>query len=201
LHKLKPDPDATTPTMAETKMPRTGEDSPTTHLDSALDDSVMMTSGYSQVVFHSVRESYVPGSHIECRYTLTRAIQPSSRDWVGIFKVGWSSTRQYKAFDWAPYPQDWKKNNEYEQTVMFNSYYLPKEEDGEFYQFCFIDSAGKMRGASTPFQFLERPADDFVEVEDQSMGLLMIKSKACLYEEELKKIMQVGAGRGIGCWT
>ncbi|XP_038046275.1 tax1-binding protein 1 homolog [Patiria miniata] len=169
---------------------RNGEDSPTIHLDSILDESTMTASGYAQVVFHNVQERYPPGSHIECKYTLTSAIRPTTRDWVGIFKVGWSSTRQYKAFDWAPYPNDWQEGREYEQTVMFRAYYLPKEEDGEFYQFCFIDSAGKMRGASTPFQFLERSVDEFVEVEDHSMGLMMIQSKSTVVEEQLKKIVK-----------
>ncbi|XP_071788250.1 uncharacterized protein [Asterias amurensis] len=176
--------------MAESAVGRKGDESPTTHLDCTLEDSAMSTSGYAQVVFHNVQERYTPGSHIECTYTLTPAIQPATRDWVGIFKVGWSSTRQYKAFDWAPYPTDWVEGREYDQTVRFSSYYLPKEEDGEFYQFCFIDSAGKMRGASTPFQFLDRSSEDFVEVEDASMGLLMIQSKSSAYEEQLKKIIK-----------
>ncbi|XP_022087081.1 tax1-binding protein 1-like isoform X2 [Acanthaster planci] len=176
--------------MTEAILSRNGEESPTTHLDFILDDSMMTASGYAQVVFHNVQERYAPGSHIECKYTLTPAIRPTSRDWVGIFKVGWSSTRQYKAFDWAPHPNNWQEGHEYEQSVMFSSYYLPKEEDGEFYQFCYIDSAGKMRGASTPFQFLERSVDDFVEVEEESMGLMMIQTKSSVYEEQLKKIIQ-----------
>ena len=48
-----------------------------------------------------------------------------------------------------------------------------------------------MRGASTPFQFLDRSSEDFVEVEDASMGLLMIQSKSSAYEEQLKKIIKV----------
>ena len=31
-------------------------------------------------------------------------------------------------------------------------YYLPKEES-EFYQFCYVDSLGYVKGASTPFSF------------------------------------------------
>ena len=57
------------------------------------------------------------------------------------------------------------------------AYYLPKDEDGEYYQMCYIDSAGKMRGASTPFQFLEQSADDFVQIIDDSMDILMIHNK------------------------
>lgn len=31
-------------------------------------------------------------------------------------------------------------------------YYLPKDEI-DFYQFCYVDGAGQVRGASTPFRF------------------------------------------------
>lgn len=55
--------------------------------------------------------------------------------------------------------------------------YIPREEDGEFYQFCYIDSSGKMRGASTPFQFLETPMEDFMEISDESIDFLMIQTK------------------------
>lgn len=33
-----------------------------------------------------------------------------------------------------------------------SDYYLPKDETG-FYQFCYVDGAGQVRGASTPFCF------------------------------------------------
>ena len=61
------------------------------------------------------------------------------------------------------------------------AYYLPKDEDGEYYQMCYIDSGGKMRGASTPFQFLEQSADDFVQIIDDSMDILMIHNKVRQY--------------------
>ncbi len=51
---------------------------------------------------------------------LTQAIKPSSRDWVGIFKVGWSSTRQYLAFDWAPIPTNWEAGKICTQRIMLD---------------------------------------------------------------------------------
>lgn len=69
-----------------------------------------------------------------------------------------------------------------------SGYYLPKEEDGEFYQFCYIDSAGKMRGASTPFQFLQTPMEDFFEVPDESLDILMIQSKHTHSSELIEKL-------------
>lgn len=145
-------------------------------------------SEYCQVVFHNVSESYKPGKHLECYYTLSPVLVPSSRDYIGVFKVGWNSVRCYFTFEYAPMPKNWVANQEYKQCVIFNSYYLPKEEDGEFYQFCYIDSAGKMRGASTPFQFLKTPMEDFFEVPDESLDILMIQSKQTHNSELIGKL-------------
>ncbi len=48
---------------------------------------IMETSSYSQVVFNDVPPSYPPNSAVTCRYTLTDAVVPTPRDWVGIYKV------------------------------------------------------------------------------------------------------------------
>lgn len=47
----------------------------------------METSSYSQVVFNDVPPSYPPNTAVTCRYTLTGAVLPDQRDWVGIYKV------------------------------------------------------------------------------------------------------------------
>jgi len=43
------------------------------------------------------------------------------------------------------------------QICLFSENYLPKD-DGEFYQFCYVDSFGYVKGASTPFRF-QSPAE------------------------------------------
>lgn len=48
---------------------------------------VMETSSYSQVVFNDVPPSYPPNTPVSCWYTLTGALQPNPRDWIGVFKV------------------------------------------------------------------------------------------------------------------
>lgn len=42
---------------------------------------------FSQVVFLGIPHSYPPSTPVTCRYTVTPGLQPSPRDWVGIFKV------------------------------------------------------------------------------------------------------------------
>lgn len=44
---------------------------------------------------------------------------------------------------------------------VLTDYYLPKDEI-EFYQFCYVDSGGQVRGASTPFCF-RKSADHSIE--------------------------------------
>lgn len=45
------------------------------------------------------------------------------------------------------------------------AYYLPK--DDEYYQFCYIDQDGMVRGASVPFQFRAETEDDILVVTTQ----------------------------------
>uniref|UniRef100_A0A1A8LQY2 Calcium binding and coiled-coil domain 2 n=1 Tax=Nothobranchius pienaari TaxID=704102 RepID=A0A1A8LQY2_9TELE len=107
---------------------------------------------FSQVVFIDIPQAYPRSAPITCRFTLSAALQPSSRDWVGIFKVGWSSAKDYHTFVWVEPTEDSEASQRITRQAVFKEYYLPKDEI-EFYQFCYIDSVGQVRGASTPFCF------------------------------------------------
>ncbi|XP_078794025.1 calcium-binding and coiled-coil domain-containing protein 2 isoform X2 [Oryzias latipes] len=113
-------------------------------------------STFSQVVFTDIPHSYPPSTTVTCRYTYSTAFQPNSRDWVGIFKVGWSTIKDYHTFVWVE-----QEEGQLTSQAVFKEYYLPKDEL-EFYQFCYIDSTGQVRGASTPFCFQS--------AAEQSMG-------------------------------
>ncbi len=43
-------------------------------------------SDFAQVVFHNISETYPTDANIECCYTITATLQPSSRDWVGLYR-------------------------------------------------------------------------------------------------------------------
>lgn len=43
---------------------------------------------FPQVVFTDTPYSYPYSTTVTCRYTITSPVQPTPRDWVGIFKVG-----------------------------------------------------------------------------------------------------------------
>ncbi|XP_040885486.1 calcium-binding and coiled-coil domain-containing protein 2 isoform X2 [Toxotes jaculatrix] len=146
---------------------------------------------FSQVVFIDIPHSYPPSIPITCRYTLTAAYQPHSRDWVGIFKVGWSTAKDYHTFVWVEPCLDVVGEQPVTGQVVFKDYYLPKD-DIEFYQFCYIDSTGQVRGASTPFCFknLEEqsmesnPDDDLLVITTQEQVEQSVREKA-----ELQKAM------------
>ncbi|KFV94880.1 PREDICTED: calcium-binding and coiled-coil domain-containing protein 2 [Fulmarus glacialis] len=120
---------------------------------------------FSQVVFNNVEKFYVPGGDITCYYTLTQNIVPRGKDWVGIFRVGWKTTREYYTFMWAPLPSDAHSDAAVQQQIQFKAYYLPK--DDEYYQFCYVDQDGVVRGASVPFQFRAEIEDDILVVTTQ----------------------------------
>ncbi|XP_054252473.1 calcium-binding and coiled-coil domain-containing protein 2 [Indicator indicator] len=141
---------------------------------------------FSQVIFNNVEKFYVPGGDVTCYYTLTQNIIPRGKDWVGIFRVGWKTTREYYTFMWAPVPSDTHRDTSVQQQIQFKAYYLPK--DDEYYQFCYVDQDGVVRGASVPFQFRAETEDDILVVTTQGeVEEIELQNKTLLQEnEELK---------------
>uniref|UniRef100_A0A8C7AFI7 Calcium-binding and coiled-coil domain-containing protein 2 n=1 Tax=Neovison vison TaxID=452646 RepID=A0A8C7AFI7_NEOVI len=120
---------------------------------------------FSQVIFNSVEKFYVPGGDVTCYYTLTQHFIPRRKDWIGIFRVGWKTTREYYTFMWVTLPIDLNSESAKQQEVQFKAYYLPK--DDEYYQFCYVDQDGVVRGASIPFQFRPENEEDILVVTTQ----------------------------------
>ncbi|KAF0875163.1 CACO2 protein, partial [Crocuta crocuta] len=140
---------------------------------------------FSQVIFNSVEKFYVPGGDVTCYYTLTQQFIPRRKDWIGIFRVsglspehsemlngsllssqvGWKTTREYYTFMWVTLPVDLNSESAKQQEVQFKAYYLPK--DDEYYQFCYVDQDGVVRGASIPFQFRPENEEDILVVTTQ----------------------------------
>ncbi|KAK7898567.1 hypothetical protein WMY93_019420 [Mugilogobius chulae] len=132
----------------------------------------------------NVGKSFLPQAPLECHYTLTPYISPHPKDWVGIFKVGWSTARDYYTFLWSPMPENYEAGSTVHRTVVFQGYYVPKS-DGEFYQFCYVTHSGDIRGASTPFQFrATTPTEELLTVtEDESNSdILVVSTKTGLLQ-------------------
>ncbi|XP_068092158.1 tax1-binding protein 1 isoform X2 [Hyperolius riggenbachi] len=163
---------------------------------SALQDlpspnSTLQTSNFAHVIFQNVAKSYLPSAPLECHYTLTQNIHPNPKDWVGIFKVGWSTARDYYTFLWSPMPENYAPDSPHDCVLTFQGYYLPND-DGEFYQFCYVTHKGEIRGASTPFQFrTSSPVDELLTMEDEGHSdMLVVTTKAGLLELKIEKAMK-----------
>ncbi|XP_068179248.1 tax1-binding protein 1 homolog B isoform X3 [Antennarius striatus] len=149
----------------------------------------MDTSNFAHVIFQNVGRSYLPHAALECHYTLTQFIKPHPKDWVGIFKVGWSTARDYYTFLWSPLPENYVEGTAVYRTVVFQGYYVPND-DGEFYQFCYVTHKGEIRGASTPFQFrASSPSEDeLLTVEDEcNSDILVVTTKAGFLEQKVEE--------------
>ncbi|XP_041799017.1 tax1-binding protein 1 homolog B [Chelmon rostratus] len=158
-------------------------------LDGTLSDNNMDTSNFAHVIFQNVGKSYLPHAALECHYTLTQFIKPHPKDWVGIFKVGWSTARDYYTFLWSPLPENHVEGTAVHRTVVFQGYYVPND-DGEFYQFCYVTHKGEIRGASTPFQFrANSPSEDeLLTVEDEcNSDILVVTTKAGFLEQKVEE--------------
>lgn len=153
--------------------------------------STIQTSNFAHVIFQNVAKSYLPSAPLECHYTLTQYIHPHPKDWVGIFKVGWSTARDYYTFLWSPTPENYVPDSTLNCVLTFQGYYLPND-DGEFYQFCYVTHKGEIRGASTPFQFrTSSPVDELLTMEDEGHSdMLVVTTKAGLLELKIEKTMK-----------
>ncbi|KAM7175760.1 tax1-binding protein 1 isoform 4-T5 [Macrochelys suwanniensis] len=153
--------------------------------------NALQTSNFAHVIFQNVAKSYLPNAHLECHYTLTQYIQPHQKDWVGIFKVGWSTARDYYTFLWSPMPENYVEGSTVNCVLSFQGYYLPND-DGEFYQFCYVTHKGEIRGASTPFQFrTSSPVEELLTMEDEgNSDMLVVTTKAGLLEFKIEKTMK-----------
>ncbi|XP_077454143.1 tax1-binding protein 1 homolog B isoform X2 [Stigmatopora argus] len=156
-------------------------------------DNNMDTSNFAHVIFQNVGKSYLPHAALECHYTLTQFIKPHPKDWVGIFKVGWSTARDYYTFLWSPLPENYVDGTAINRTVVFQGYYVPND-DGEFYQFCYVTHKGEIRGASTPFLFrANSPSEEeLLTVEDDcNSDILVVTTKAGLLEQKVEEAHRV----------
>ncbi|XP_054670541.1 tax1-binding protein 1 isoform X4 [Grus americana] len=153
--------------------------------------NTLQTSNFAHVIFQNVAKSYLPNMHLECHYTLTQFIHPHQKDWVGIFKVGWSTARDYYTFLWSPMPENYVEGSTVNCVLTFQGYYLPND-DGEFYQFCYVTHKGEIRGASTPFQFCtSSPVEELLTMEDEgNSDMLVVTTKAGLLEFKIEKIIK-----------
>ncbi|KAL5509777.1 hypothetical protein EMCRGX_G005200, partial [Ephydatia muelleri] len=140
------------------------------------------------IMFLNVPKAYIPQEDLTVRFERKKDVVAGTRDWVGLFRVGWTSIRDYYTFEWAPTTSD----NPADNKVVFSGRRLPPD-DGCFYQFCYVSREGVMRGASVPFQFTKAGCDlnlDDVEtvdvVEEGLESIVELRHKDALHEDATK---------------
>ncbi|XP_078063856.1 calcium-binding and coiled-coil domain-containing protein 1-like, partial [Mustelus asterias] len=152
-----------------------------------MDGPKVATPSHSEVVFHNVTSSYLPGTPVECHYSLANRSTRTANDWIGLFKVGWRSVREYHTFVWSPSPQGQTGRSPLNCCVRFEASYLPPP-GASLYQFSYINGNGTLRGSSNPFTFSSpEPQDELVILEgpDSNPDMVLVVTKSSLLETQL----------------
>lgn len=165
--------------------------------DNSVTSDSQEESKFAGVVFHNIQEIYMPGKDIRCCYSIKPFVSTTANDWIGLYRVGWQSPKDYLCYEYSPVIE---KGSELalssltaslstQNSVTFRGQKLPSEEC-EFYQFCYVTSSGEIRGASYPFQIsFAKPGElECCEEEDESGDtLLIVKNRTALLEDSLAK--------------
>nr|ABF22439.1 coiled-coil transcriptional coactivator [Takifugu rubripes] len=148
------------------------------------------------VEFRNVGCSYFPQSRVDCHYTISSQHTWASNDWVGLFKMGWTSVRDYHTFVWALVPPSYEEGTEVNCCVQFQAAYLPKASCHE-YEFVYISAKGEVCSRSSSFIFCApKPLEDLVTLEEDSHGeeggtdMLLVVPRAELLQNRLQECLQ-----------
>ncbi|KAK5601797.1 hypothetical protein CRENBAI_020366 [Crenichthys baileyi] len=145
------------------------------------------------VVFRNVGQLYFPQTRVECHYSLTSEHQWSSRDWIGIFQMGWTSVKEYHTYTWAAVPEGYTEGTSVNYCAVFQASYLPRPSAVE-YQFVYLDKVGKVCAYSRPFTFcapkpleeLETLKEEQDEEDGEEEELLLVIPRAQLLQSRLE---------------
>ncbi|KAK0156014.1 Calcium-binding and coiled-coil domain-containing protein 1 [Merluccius polli] len=147
------------------------------------------------VEFQNVGSSYFPQSRVDCHYTLSGGRSWTSNDWIGLFKVGWSSVRDYHTFVWSA-PADTQEGRDVNCCVQFQASYLPKPSSEE-YQFVYVDSKEEVCSCSSAFTFgAPEPLEELVTLEEGDHGedgatdMLLVVPRAELLQSRLQECLR-----------
>lgn len=129
------------------------------------------------VEFLGVSDKYPPSKDLTIGFQCPSGIRVSSSDWIGIFKVGWVSTRDYYTFEWVSWSSPVQEEDKKAGSVTFAGRRIPPN-DGNMYQFCYVGRDYTMKGCSRPFVISVDADDlsyidsDFVEITNDDVDQL-----------------------------
>lgn len=131
----------------------------------------------TSVTFFTVADSYPPNKDLTVGFKCPSSLQVSSSDWVGIFKVGWVSTRDYYTFEWVNWSGPVEEEAQKVGSVTFAGRRIPPS-DGSMYQFCYVGKGYALKGCSRPFVISAEATDvglvdaEFVEITNDDIDQL-----------------------------
>jgi len=76
-------------------------------------------TGFSYVHFKCIPETYTAGADVQCSFVVSEDVNVNSRDWVGLYKVGWRSSSDYYYYEWSPVPTNYITGTEVANRVLF----------------------------------------------------------------------------------
>lgn len=139
---------------------------------------------------------YFPQSRVECHYSLSSQHTWASNDWIGLFKAGWRSVRDYHTFVWALAPAGYQEGTDVNCCVHFHVSYLPNPSSQQ-YQFVYVDGKGGMCSQSPLFTFAApKPLEDLVTLEEGTQGeegdmdMLLVVPRAELLQGRLQECLR-----------
>ena len=159
-------------------------------------------SKFAGVVFHNIQDVYIPGKDIRCCFSIKPSVSTTPNDWIGLYKVGWKSQKEYLCYEYSPVVETSTElyssgslnvSLSVQNSVVFCGSKLPTEEC-EFYQFCYVTSSGEIRGASYPFQIsFTKPGDLEICSEEEDESLLVVNNRTTILEDSLSKAREENA--------
>ncbi|KAK0135046.1 Calcium-binding and coiled-coil domain-containing protein 1 [Merluccius polli] len=170
----------------------------------SLNSSITMEKQAS-VVFHNVGQMYFPETRVECHYSLTAEHHWSSKDWIGLFQVGWSSVKDYHTYTWALVPEGYAVGADVNSCALFQAFYLPRPSPVE-YQFVYVTEGGEVCAHSRNFTFCSPKPLDELETMKEDRGeeegdgdeeeeeMLLVIPKAQLLQSQLEDSLKEQEG-------
>jgi uncharacterized coiled-coil protein SlyX len=123
----------------------------------------------SHVIFTDVPEIYPIDVPIHIEFLINPTLSPSSKDTIGLYRVGWMSAADHISVVAVPSQvADASSTGEPRKLSVTFCVKDLELEDGEFYQFCYVVESQLIRGASSPFQFV---ADDYEIINENDAAI------------------------------
>ncbi|KTF89546.1 hypothetical protein cypCar_00035377 [Cyprinus carpio] len=148
------------------------------------------------VEFRNVGSCYFPQSRVDCHYTINPQHTWASNDWIGLFKVGWTSVKDYHTFVWAVAPSNYKERTSVNCCVHFQASYLPGPS-AQQYQFVYVDGREEVCSRSIAFTFsAPKPLEELVTLEEEGQGdevgedMLLVIPRAQLLQSRLQECLK-----------